>query len=179
MEAIFTLPYSEYEVINVLKKHLTKKEGYAIYIPTSRQQKGVDLIIHNYKSNKIARVQVKSSRAYVEKDGSFGLWFNNFLSKYEKNNADFYILFGLYPEYEEKRNIKKGNFWKEVLLCIAEDEMFGFLDQVKTKKGISDRFFGFNFVTPDDIKCIRGPKDFDVKQYLIKSQIKELKTFLA
>lgn len=64
MDAIFTLPYSEYEVIDVLRKKL--KNGASFYIPTSRQQKGIDFIIHNNKSNKYLRVQVKSSRAYVD-----------------------------------------------------------------------------------------------------------------
>ena len=43
MDAIFTLPYSEYGAINELKSKL--KGGYSYYIPTSRQQKGIDFII--------------------------------------------------------------------------------------------------------------------------------------
>ena len=92
MEGIFTLPYSEYEVLNQLQKKLKKSEGYSFYIPTSRQQKGVDFIVNNNKSNKFCRFQVKSSRSYIDrprklKSGEvkevkyrFNLWFNNFLS---------------------------------------------------------------------------------------------------
>lgn len=95
MDAIFTLPYSEYEVINILKKKL--KGGCDFYVPTSRQQKGIDFIIHSNKSNKHLRIQVKSSRAYVdaprENKGDkqfykYHLWFNNFADRYESGRKE-------------------------------------------------------------------------------------------
>ncbi|MBL7135865.1 MAG: hypothetical protein ISS81_04625 [Candidatus Marinimicrobia bacterium] len=52
MEGVFSLPYSEYEVINQLQKKLKKSEGYSFYIPTSRQQKGIDFIIHIFTVRK-------------------------------------------------------------------------------------------------------------------------------
>ena len=118
MEGVFTLPYSEYEVINELQKKFKKSDGYSFYIPTSRQQKGIDFIFHNNKINKMLRVQVKSSRSYINKPRKlksgriksvkfkYTLWFRNFINKYKKDNADYYILFGLYPVYNEKKNIK-------------------------------------------------------------------------
>jgi len=59
MDAIFTLPYTEY----VVATYLQKKEGYSVQIPLSRQQKGIDLLVCSLQSRKAASIQVKSSRA--------------------------------------------------------------------------------------------------------------------
>jgi hypothetical protein len=179
MEPIFTLPYSEHQVIEQVTKHLKKSAGYAVYIPTSRQQKGVDFIIHNTKANTFARVQVKGSRSYVGEDRHY-LWYNNFVEKYEPNNADFYMLFGLYQEFKTgKKGVKKGSFWKPITLCFTEADMFDFLQQVRTKKEQKpDRFFAFGFTSPADITCARGPSDYDVQKHLLSNMMGELKSFL-
>lgn len=179
MESIFTLPYSEYEVINQLQRKLTKSDGNSFYIPTSRQQKGVDFIVHNNKSNKIIRFQVKSSRAYLgnEKDKyKYYLWFNNFLERYARGNADYYILFGLYPDYRIGKNIKsKAPIWKSLILCFSERDMFRFLKRVKTKKEKNpDRFFGFGFNDDSEVFAIRG-FDGSVSKFLIDNQLSNLK----
>lgn len=180
MEPIFTLPYSEHQAIEQIVRKLKKSDGYAVYVPTSRQQKGVDFVIHNAKTNKFARVQVKSSRTFTHaNDGCHYLWYNNFIEKYEKGNADFYILFGLYPEYSNKSGIKRGKFWKPITLCFAEKEMFNFLKKVKTKKEQkADRFFAFGFFTPNDIFCSRGPNEYQVTEHLLENQIDDIKKFL-
>lgn len=179
MEPIFTLPYSEHQVIEQVTKHLKKIVGYAVYVPTSRQQKGVDFVIHNTKTNKFARIQVKGSRSYTE-DGKHYLWYNNFVEKYEPGNADFYMLFGLYAAYENKQKIKGGRFWKPITLCFSETDMFEFLKQVKTKREQKpDRFFAFGFTSPKDVVCARGPSDFDVQSKLISNMIGDLKLFLS
>jgi hypothetical protein len=178
MEPVFTLPYSEHQVIEQVTKKLTKAKGYAVYIPTSRQQKGVDFVIHNAKTNKFARIQVKGSRTYSEEDKHY-LWYNNFVEKYEPGNADFYLLFGLYSAYHNKKGIKRGQFWKPITLCFSELEMFSFLKQVKTKKQQKpDRFFAFGFTTPNDVTCARGPVDYDVVQHLLDNQIDDITRFL-
>jgi hypothetical protein len=64
MEGIITLPYSEYAVANKLNACFKKKEHYALFIPTSRQQKGIDLLLANLKSYKMATIQIKASRSY-------------------------------------------------------------------------------------------------------------------
>ncbi len=190
MEGIFTLPYSEYEAINKLQKKLTKAEGNSFYIPTSRQQKGIDFILHNNQSNKFLRFQVKSSRSYVDtpkklKSGKikdvkykYHLWFNNFLERYEINNADYYILFGLYPTYQQNKNIKsKSVFWKSLILCFSENEMNEILKKVKTKRERkSDKFFGFGFNTDNQIFGTRGfEEDLDLSEYLLENKLSELK----
>jgi hypothetical protein len=190
MEGIFTLPYSEYEVINKLQRKLGKINGNSFYIPTSRQQKGIDFILHNNESNKFLRFQVKSSRSYVQnpkklKNGEltevkyqYHLWFNNFLDKYEKDNADYYILFGLYPVYQQTKNIKsKSVFWKSLIMCFSEKEMNNILSEVKTKREKKiDKFFGFGFNSSHQIFGTRGfEKDLDLSKYLLDNKLEELK----
>lgn len=165
-------------MIEEVTKRLKKSAGYAVYIPTSRQQKGVDFIIHNTQSNKFARVQVKGSRSYSEEDRHY-LWYNNFIEKYAPGNADFYMLFGLYSAYHNKSGIKKGQFWKPITLCFSETDMFGFLKQVKTKKEQKpDRFFAFGFTTPNDVECSRGPADYNVQEKLLNNMIDDIKDYL-
>lgn len=185
MDAIFTLPYSEYEAINILKKKL--KNGCSFYIPTSRQQKGIDFIIHNSKKNQYIRIQVKSSRAYIDepkerKDKKriykYNLWFNNFFERYEPGNADYYLLFGIYPEYKNSKNIKsKETFWKSIAICFSEKEMFGLLKKIKkTKNGKVDRFFSISFDAQDQIFGTRGfDGDINLSSYLLDNKLSEFK----
>lgn len=187
MEPIFTIPYSEYEVITELQKNLPKSEGYSSYIPTSRQQKGIDFILHNNNKNKFLRFQVKSSRTYLHEPGTskrgkikfkYDFWLNNFLDKYQKGNSDYYLLFGLYPIYQQNKNIKsKITFWKSILLCFSEDEIFEILKSVKTKKEKKmDKFFGFGFNSSEKIFGTRGfETNTDFSQYLLKKKVEELK----
>lgn len=189
MDAIFTLPYSEYEAINEIKKKL--KGGYSFYIPTSRQQKGIDFIIHNSKNNVFLRIQVKSSRSYVTEPGEKkrggriyknNFWFNNFFDKYKDGNADYYILFGLYPEYKVEKNIKsKKVFWKNFMLCFSEKEMFEHLSTIKkTKKGKMDTFFAVSFDDVGEIFASRGfQNNPDLSQFLLKNKLNELQSRLT
>lgn len=190
MEGIFTLPYSEYEAIIQIQKKLKKADGFSFYIPTSRQQKGIDFIIHNSNKNKFLRIQVKSSRSYLDNPKTtetgkvknvkykYNLWFNNFIDRYDKNNADYYILFGLFPVYSQENNIKsKTTFWKSLILCFNEKEMFDLLNKVKTKKEKKpDKFFGFGFNNDKHIFATRGfLNDVEVSEYLLNNRIDIIK----
>jgi len=191
MDGIFNLPYSEFEVINVVQRFLKKSEGYSVYVPVSRQQKGIDFIVHNFKTNIILRFQVKSSRTYIHeakelKNGKiklpkykYNLWLNNFIEKYEKGHCDYYVLFGLYPVYSPKKNIK-DKFWKSILLCYNENEMFELLEKIKTKKEErTDRFFSYGFNSGDEIFNERGlKKDIKASDYLFKNKIVQIKAVL-
>lgn len=188
MDAIFTLPYSEYEAINVLKKKL--KSSCSFYIPTSRQQKGIDFIIHNNIKNKHLRIQVKSSRAYIDEPREkknkkrmykYHLWFNNFIDRYEPGNADYYLLFGLYPEYNQFKNIKsKEAFWKSIVLCFSEKEMFDLLKSIKkTKNNKTDRFFDISFDDPRQVFGSRGfSENINLSRFLLEKKISEIENKL-
>jgi hypothetical protein len=182
MEGIITLPYSEYAVANKLNACFKKKDGYALFIPTSRQQKGIDLLLANLKSNKTATIQIKASRSYrlsrKNQQYAYGLWFPNFIDKYAKGNADYYILYGLYPDYAktEETNIASKEVWNEIFLCFTEEEMFNFLKQVKqVNSDKKDIYFGLKFDNDKKVCTGRGFRsETDVSSFLLKNKLEEM-----
>jgi hypothetical protein len=112
---VFTLPYSEFCVAQQLARLLPAAKGYSLYVPLSRQQKGVDLLIARRRNQRIrvASIQVKSSRTYsrpkiaVRAKDSFryGTWFNNFKCPSE---ADFFCLVSLYPAVDAAQRRELG-----------------------------------------------------------------------
>jgi hypothetical protein len=182
MDGIFSLPYSEFSVIESLSKHLKKNEGFSVFVPVSRQQKGIDFLILNTRNAKVATFQVKSSRVYPAKEKNkygfeYYMWLNNFAGKYEKGTADFYAIYGLYPLYDEKKGISSGSkLWKDIILCYPEKDMFAFLSNVKTKKGTPDKFFGYGFNGKGEISVDRGLEEkVDASEYLLSNRIGEIK----
>lgn len=190
MDGIFTLPYSEFEIVNKFQELFKRKDGYSVYIPVSRQEKAVDFILSKSKSHKIARFQVKSSRTYIheakiKKDDTikrpaykYNLWFNNFINKYEQGLADYYLLFGLFPVYSNESSID-SDFWKSIIVCLSDEEMHKTLQNVLTKKERkSDRFYGLSFNQPTKIVGTRGFIDEpDFSDYLLVNQMKNINNY--
>jgi hypothetical protein len=189
MDPVFTLPYSEYAVIDRFTKQLSKRQGFSVYVPASRQEKGVDFLVHNSKQQRSLRFQVKSSRSYINDDKKslskghlkYTLWFNNFRKRYMAGEADYYILFGLYPDYTVDSQIAaKKSFWCPLILCFRDEEMKALLDSVLTKKERKpDRFFYIAFDTHDQVYGTRGfTSRLDLSCHLFERQmpniIKEL-----
>ena len=143
MDGIFSLPYSEYETILQVQRHFKKKDGLSVFIPVSRQQKGVDFAIVNTENRKTLTVQVKASRSWNATEipkrprrevFKHSLWFNNFIHGFASGRADVYMLFGNYPVYDAAKGIKsRQNIWKPVVLAFKDLEMKALLEQVKTK----------------------------------------------
>ena len=190
MDPVFTLPYSEYAVVEKLTKHLGKRDGFSIYVPASRQEKDVDFLVHDSIHNKSLRFQVKGSRSYVRDDqGSidkgrlkYTFWFNNFRKKYSPGNAEFYVLFGLYPDYSLDTSINsRRQSWRPLILCIPDIEMGALLDSVKTKKKKEpDRFFYVAFNSPNQVYGTRGfVTRRDLSEYLLDRQIPGIKMKLT
>ena len=182
MDPVFALPYSEYAVVDRFAKQLSKKQGFSIYVPVSRQEKGVDFLVHNSKKQRSLRFQVKSSRSYVNNDKKslskghlrYTLWFNNFRKRYMTGEADYYILFGLYPDFTVDNKIAaKKSFWSPLILCFRDEEMKALLDSVLTKKERKpDRFFYIAFDSPDQVYGTRGfPSRLDLTGNLLERQI--------
>lgn len=184
MEGIFTLPYSEYDVIQQIQKGIQKQKGYSIFVPTSRQQKGIDFIIANNHKKRIVRVQVKSSRAYEDKNNlenkkkyRYNFWFNNFLDKYNPKLADLYMLYGLFPIYSNKKNIKsKTDFWDSIIIVFTNKEMEKFLRNVKIKSANkSDRFFGIGFDKVNEMYATRGfSKNKNISKHLLQNKFQSI-----
>ena len=84
MEPVFSLPYSEFCVAQQIANRLPASQGYSIYVPISRQQPGVDLILARRRCRPRSRgaIQVKSSRTYSRPSGHRGYrfytWYNTF-----------------------------------------------------------------------------------------------------
>src|SRR5437773_8779997 len=66
MEAMFTLPYAEFCVAQQLSRLLPAKSGYRMFVPASRQEPGVDLVLAQRIGGRtrVATIQVKTSRTY-------------------------------------------------------------------------------------------------------------------
>jgi hypothetical protein len=186
MEGIFSLPYSEYETILQIQRYFRKTDGFAVLVPVSRQQKGIDFLVLNTKNRKSLRVQVKGSRSYSSTENTkrskrelfkFNLWFNNFVGRYEEGEVDVYILFGLYPVYTTSKTIKsRTEVWRSVLLAFGDKEMKELLSQVKTKKEHkTDRFFG---ISGNDSHSVFGVRGFgtkvDLSHHLLENKVSNL-----
>jgi hypothetical protein len=189
MEPVFTLPYSEYAVVNEFSQHFRKRDGFSIYVPASRQEKGVDFLLHYSNDSTCLRFQVKSSRSYINNNQrslakgalKYTLWFNNFINRYKPNQADFYVLFGLYPAYAIDKSIDSKKSFRSLILCLADKEMKELLEQVKTKKEKKqDRFFGIGFDSP---KAIYGTRGFstptNMTHHLLDQQVQSIRDALT
>jgi hypothetical protein len=158
MEPIFTLPYPEHATIEAISKAYPKTKDCSIFIPASRQQKGVDFIILNKK--KAIRFQVKSSKAYLENKKSkftYHLWLNNFIKKYDQDNADWYVFYGLYSTINPKstKKLKNPKAWNSIILCFKEKELLKLLDSATP---FIDIFF--NLDEKGKVKDIIGTRGF-------------------
>ncbi|MEE1198051.1 MAG: hypothetical protein U0K54_02765 [Acutalibacteraceae bacterium] len=187
MDAIFSIPYGEYAVADKLT-NLIKSKNISIFIPASRQEKGIDLLVYSFdgKNNQIASVQVKQSRTYYKnkllpvngkKIPVTGyLWFNRFDVP---DNADWIILTGtrvVHPTNWEKASINDVS-WDPIMLAFTHDEMTVFMSNVKQKKDPTkdDKMFGFWYDEEGNIYQERGcPVNREMNAYLIEKRISEI-----
>jgi hypothetical protein len=187
MEPIIVLPYSEYLAGNLLSHHFKKNVGYSIFVPASRQERGVDLLLTHRGDNflKCASFQVKFSRTYSlvppKRAGttrfSYYTWFNTFQVPTE---ADFFLLVGIYPPEELGRKKVGLSWWKSVVLMFTQAEMRSFMALVKTRGGKPDKMFGFGFDSAKRIILTRGDQHRTMKDYssfLLQSRIDEVREF--
>jgi hypothetical protein len=181
MESIISLPYAEYMAAAKLIQLFKKKDGYAVFVPVSRQQQGVDLILANLNSGKTAKVQVKSSRCYETPKThkrSYGAWLKNFAANCVKDNADFYLIFFRFPECQQKTDAVKS-VWRDIFLCYSQKEMAAFLKNAKTKTGKPESFFGYEFDHHKTIYTGRGfEEEKNVSTFLLGTQTKKIAQFL-
>jgi hypothetical protein len=190
MEPIFSLPYSEYAVVNAFGKKFKKQEGFSIFVPASRQQKSVDFLLHHDKTNTCLRFQVKSSRSYINDNPKslekgkkrYNLWFGNFIGRYQPNQSDYYVLLGLYPAYAVGTSIdSRKSIWRPMILCLNDQEIRELLAQVKTKREQKqDRFFSIGFDTLKRIYATRGfPVPKDMTHHLLDQKVQAIKDSLT
>lgn len=180
MQSQFTVQYGEYAVADYLSNNL---KGISVFIPTSAQEKGIDLLLYKFDSgvNNVCTVQVKMSRAYynVNKKYQNILWFNRFKPQ---DNAQWFIFIGFYASFPSHANAKVEDIrWDQVMLAFNNREMNEFMSHVKLKSNPEkiDKMFSFGFNTADKIMQIRGyPEERDMTPYLIENRISEIKDTL-
>lgn len=171
MEPVFTLPYSEYLAANLLSRHFKAKAGYSLFVPTSRQEKGIDILLtkRSNQSYKCASFQVKASRTYSPAPPkrettirySYYTWFNTFQVPSE---ADFFLLVGIYPPEENRTKKVAHSWWNSVVLMFTQEEMKSFISELKTRGGKPDSKFGFGFNSKSEIILTRGDQHRTMKE---------------
>jgi hypothetical protein len=162
---------------------MPRQETWVLNIHTCKSSReGVDFLVHNSPHNRSLRFQVKSSRSYVNDDQrsldkgnlKYTFWFSNFCKSYSPGQAEYYILFGLYPNYSVDTQIgSRTQIWRPLILCIPDVKMGQLLDAVMTKKEKKpDRFFYVGFDSPDQVYGTRGfSTRQDFTEYLLDRQV--------
>lgn len=180
MQPIFTMQYGEFKVADYLSDNISKS---SVFIPSSAQEKGIDLLLYRNDDgrSKVVTVQVKMSRTYYDYNNGFSnhLWFRRFPIQ---ENADWYILMGIYakhPKEEQAASSKVANTgWTDIMLAFTNTEMKDFMNSVRQKKNPQkpDSMFGFSFDEEQtEIWQTRGfKKPRDMKRFLIQNRIKDI-----
>ncbi len=189
MEPIFSLPYSEFCVAQQLARLLPRANGYSLYIPVSRQQPGVDLVLARRRGRRVrmACIQIKSSRTYsnrgattrVRRHFRYNTWFNNFDCPPQ---ADFVCLVALYPAVDAAQKRELGTWWSPQILVFTKAEMRRFLQSVRTLGGKRDAMFGFGFDRPGHAFQTRGDSKRryrDFSKFLLSGRLPLLREFLS
>ena len=182
MEPIITLPYSEWLVAEHLMKALPTSQGYSVYAPLSRQEKGVDLLLTRRSDGvtRTASLQIKYSRAYEQRPTAsfkFVTWFRSFPVA---RQADFFILATLYPNITGRGGGTKSSWWSPLLLVFRHEEMVTFITSLRTRSGKVDRMFYFGFDTPDRVVQIRGAAEQrDFTSFTFTVRLPVLKEYLG
>ena len=177
MGPIFTLQYAEY----LVAEYLAKKLSASVFVPSSAQEKGIDLLLYRYdetKGNTTTTIQIKMSRTYFGNKKNLPgydnhLWFNRFQIM---DNAGWFILVGIYPILAGKGSVKDYR-WENIMLAFTNSEMKKFMSEVKQKKNpqMDDKMFGFSFDNSKSIFQTRGyPTYRDMSSKLIENRMAEI-----
>ena len=182
MEPILTLPYSEWLVAEKLMQLLSPKEGYSVYAPLSRQEKGVDLLVtrRTGAQSHAVTIQVKYSRAYEQRGGHrFGIWFKIFDVP---DQADFIVFAALYPTTDGRGDRRRSSWWASMMMLFTREELTNFFSGLRTRAGLPERMFAFGFSGPDAVVLIRGTQDRtqpDFTNHLLNNRIDIVKQRLG
>ena len=189
MDPIFTLPYSEYAAANMLASHFEPSKGYSVFVPASRAEKGVDLLLaaRGTSETKTVAFQVKASRTYPgtparravrNRRFAYYTWFKRFDVPHQ---ADFFMLYGLFPSGQATEKKVAKSWWQSLCLLFTQREMIDFMENIKTKSGKPDRMFGFGFDNLDEVFLTRGFEtgpQIDCSRFLFKAQLPRIQKAL-
>jgi hypothetical protein len=186
MDPVFTLQWPEFLLAEQLQAEFPKSKNFSVLVPTSRQEKGIDLaLVHKRKdgASRVALLQVKASRTYTPappkrsftRHYKFHTWFNTFEPS---DQADFFLLIGMYAPDSARTLPVAKDWYKDITLMFTYTEMKEFLDSCKTVKGEKDGKFGFGFNNESKIEQTRGDQERRYKDYtshLLKNRISTLR----
>lgn len=189
MEPVFTLQWPEYLLSQELSTLFPKSKHYSVLVPTSRQEKGIDLALvckRPDSKSSVALLQVKASRTYPHqppkrestKRYRFGTWFNRFDPS---PDADFFLLFCMYPRDTARTKRVDAAWYRHWTLLFTLAEMRDLMASCLTVGGAPDRMFGFDFDTEATIVQTRGDqkrRHVDYTDHLLSNREGLLKNFL-
>ena len=155
MEPVFALQWSEFKVAEELQKWFPKSKGYSVFVPLSRQEKGVDIaLLKKSKSgaSKAVTIQVKSARFFLGAKAKrettktnyyYYFGFSRFITQAE---VDFYVLCAPYPPDRDRTKKVNRDWYQYIMLVFTNEEMKDFLkSNCKTVTGAPDSRFAFGF----------------------------------
>ncbi len=169
MDPIFTLPWSEFFIADKLRRLLSPKKDYSIFIPLSRQEKGIDLAVllktTPENNSAVTTIQVKTSRIWHGKAPKhkniiryqYNSWFNRFDVP---ERADFIILIAMYTTNIDRPGKGWKGWYKDCSLLFTNNEMHQFFKDCKNKKGEPDSSFYFGFNDLSSIILTRGDMNY-------------------
>jgi len=183
MEPIFTLRYSEWLVADLLRKELPKRQGYSIYLPLSRQEKGVDLLVTRRARGKSRTVtlQVKYSRNWEDKRRNATFPFIMSFNVFDvSERADFFVLTTLFPGYTRPGTGAKRTRWLPLILVFTRREMSRLISSLRTRSGRPEHRFYFSFTPPGHVFLTRGaPEPKNYSAYTLKARLPFLRRQLG
>ena len=189
MDPVFTLQWPEFLLAEQLSRSFPKAKHYAVLIPTSRQEKGIDLALVRKQpggASRVALLQVKSSRTYSPEPPKrettrrfrFYTWFNTFEPS---SHADFFLLFGMYAPQADRTRRVGPQWYRHVTLLFTYSEMTTFLASCRTVGGKADGKFGFGFDQETKIVQTRGDQKrlgAEFTSYLLSNRLQMLQEHL-
>lgn len=190
MDAVFTLPYSEFAIADLFISVFKATDGYSVFVPVSRTEKGIDLVLTRRSDGvtKVMTFQIKSSRTYAgtapkrkvkHRRYQHYTWLNRFDVP---EQADFVVLFGLYAPDERGGHKTNRSWWQSHVLVFSHKEAATLLANVKTRGGKPDRMFGFGFDSSDQAYLTRGNETgehVDYSAHLFTRQISHIRLALG
>jgi len=184
MEPILTLPYSEWLVAEHFMNALSTREGYSVYAPLSRQERGVDLILTRRVNGitKAATLQIKYGRVFEKKEPTRPFKFEALFKCFQPQDADFFVLVTLYPNVTGRGGGSRKSWWLPLLLLFTRKEMDQFIASLRKSSGeVEKHMFYFAFDTPENVVLTRGGagKTPDFTKFTFHSRLPMLREFLS
>src|SRR4051812_10177013 len=143
MDASFTLPYSQFAVADLFIKTFETQNGYSVFAPVSRTEKGIDLVLTRRADAKTHTLtfQIQSSRRYSDAEDKRKKQKRcqhfRWLDRFEvPEQADFVVLFGLYsPDDQSGIGMCKSH-----VMVFSRADMVTLIGGSQTRGGIGVAF---------------------------------------